>query len=376
MRNVLFTTSLPAPYQVELFDAIAASGKVNLTVLYCLRTHKGRSWEMPTPAHQYRILSELNVAAARDLVRDQDVVVFSGYHPARLRSLIGLRARSGQPWAFWGERPGANLPNWLGRHYRRVVLRPLGASSTPIWGIGSWAVDEYRREFGDHRKIINIPYFSRLDGFLAIDRPLAHTAPRRVLYSGQLIERKGVDLLMRAFLAIAGEFPQLELDLIGDGPMREQLMKMSAPIAERVHFHGFKQWAELPSYYGKADVLCAPSRYDGWGMIIPEGLASGLLIVSTNRTGAARDLVDSGCGWVVQADVLGPLIAGLRAAVSTSGPERIERIARGRSIAAGQDVVPGVARVLAAIEESRQAFKASDSGDPDMQADRLPTLGS
>lgn len=360
--NVLFTTAIPSPYQVELFDALAASGKVDITVLYSLLKHSSRSWDLPRLAHNYRVLSEISIEAAHDLMRGHKLVVFSGYDTRQLRQLIALRAKSGEPWAFWGERPGFLLPSWLGRCYRRAVVPELSSPTTPIWGIGSWAVDGYRREFGSRRKLLNIPYFSKLDDFLAIDRADAIAPPRRILFSGSLIKRKGVDLLVKAFLAIASEFPKLELHLIGDGPMREQLRAISAPVAGRVRFHGFKQWAELPTYYAMADVLCAPSRYDGWGLIIPEGLASGLLVVSTNRTGAALDLVDSDCGWVVQAGALDPLIEALRTAASTSGPERAARIARGRSIAAGQDITAGVERVLAAIQESH-AHGTQEHGD-------------
>lgn len=363
--NVLITTAMPVPYQVELFDALAASGKVDLTVLYSMREHSSRSWNLPRVAHNHGFLSEFSTEAANDFIRGRDLVVFSGYQPRQILQLIERRAKSGEPWAFWGERPGFRLPSWLGRLYRRAVVPELGSPMTPIWGIGLWAVDGYRREFGSHRKLLNVPYFSRLSSFLAIDRNDALALPRRILFSGSLIERKGVDLLVKAFLAIAAEFPDLELHLIGDGPMRKQLRTMSAPVAGRVYFHGFKQWAELPDYYAKADVLCAPSRYDGWGLIIPEGLASGLLVVSTNLTGAALDLVDSECGWVVQAGALSPLIDALRAAVSTSGPERIARIVRGRFQAVGQDVSVGVERVLAAIQESHAHAKLThERGDP------------
>jgi len=350
--NVLFTTPLPVPYQVELFDALAASGEVDVTVLYTWRTHNSRSWDSQKLAHDHSFLSELSLAEAIHLLCGRELVVFSGYHPNQLRRLIAIRAKSGEPWAFWGERPGFMLPNWIGRYYRQAVLPELGSPMTPIWGIGSWAVDAYRHEFGSRRKLINIPYFSNLDIFFDIDRSDAVAPPRRILFSGSLIKRKGVDLLLKAFIAIAPEFPKLELHIIGDGPMLDHLRVMSTPVAERVQFHGFKQWAELPTYYANADVLCAPSRYDGWGLIVPEGLASGLLVVSTNQTGAALDLVDAECGWVVQAGALDPLIDALRAAASTTGPERLARIARGRSLVIGQDVKAGVGRILTAINES------------------------
>ena len=53
----------------------------------------------------------------------------------------------------------------------------------------------------------------------------------------------------------------------------------------------------------KVAVLCVPSRYDGWGLVVPEGLASGLPTIATGRTGAALDLITTGAnGWVVEAN--------------------------------------------------------------------------
>ena len=354
--SVLVTTPLPVPYQVELFDALAASGKVELTVLYEWLRHSDRSWELPQLGHTYRVLDGMRDEESRDLVHRCDLAVFSGYQGAEVRRLIRTRAASGRAWCFWGERPGFRLPQWLGRHYRAVMLPDLRRRDIPIWGIGSWAVAGYRLEFGDTRYMTSIPYFSRLNDFLAIDRKAANEEPRRILFSGSLIDRKGVDLLMRAFLAIADEHPALELHLIGDGPLREPLQRLAAGKPSRVHFHGFRQWNELALFYAEADILCAPSRYDGWGLIVPEGLAAGLLVISTDRTGAAVDLIGPDIGWVVEANRLEPLVSALRAAAATKGSERIARIARGRAHAAAQDVTAGVPRVLKAIDETLAAF--------------------
>ncbi len=71
-------------------------------------------------------------------------------------------------------------------------------------------------------------------------------------------------------------------------------------MSERVEFAGFKDWNELPGEYASADVLCVPSRYDGWGLVVPEGLASGLPVIATDRMGAALEFVETGRnGWLI-----------------------------------------------------------------------------
>jgi len=61
--------------------------------------------------------------------------------------------------------------------------------------------------------------------------------------------------------------------------------------------------------------LCVPSRYDGWGLVVPEGLASGLPVIASDRMGAALEFVESGRnGWLVRAGVGEALLAAMREA--------------------------------------------------------------
>ena len=49
-----------------------------------------------------------------------------------------------------------------------VKLAPLRESRAPIWGIGQWAVEQYRAEFGEERTYLNVPYFSDLQRFVDV----------------------------------------------------------------------------------------------------------------------------------------------------------------------------------------------------------------
>ena len=132
-------------------------------------------------------------------MHDRDLVVFSGYHPPTVRSLVSNRISASKPWAFWGERPGFHLPLWLGRQYRSLVFPQLADKRAAIWEIGRWAVEAYHRENGADRPYFNVPYCSRLDRYFAIDRSRAVRPPSRIVFSGSLIRRKGVDLLRPLF---------------------------------------------------------------------------------------------------------------------------------------------------------------------------------
>jgi len=240
------------------------------------------------------------MAAACEAARRADLVVFNYYRHTHAEQLIAERAILGSPWCFWGERPGLRQPAWAGRLLRKWKLSKLHAAPVPIWGIGKFAVDEYRREFGSQRAYFNLPYFSDLQRFENSDRE--ERAERVFLFSGSLIARKGVDLLARAFVRLASEVCNAKLKIVGEGELRQSLEQTLAPVRDRVEFVGFKDWSELPREYASADVLCVPSRYDGWGLVVPEGLASELPVIGTDRMGAALEFIETGRnGWLIPA---------------------------------------------------------------------------
>ena len=295
--KVLVVTDCPSPYQVELFNQIEAGGECALEVAYLRPRDPSRSWRQSEVRHESLDLQNGGMTRAQESVKRADLVVFNYYrHPAAERLLAD---RDG-PWCFWGERPGFRQPAWAGRLVRKWKLSKLHASPAPIWGIGKFAIDGYRKEFGSRRTYFNLPYFSDLARFHVAQKQTRNE--RMFLFSGALIARKGVDLLASAFVRLVGDGAEVRLRIVGEGQLRPTLEKKLGPVRERVEFVGFTDWSELPNEYAAADVLCVPSRYDGWGLVVPEGLAAGLPVIASDRMGAALEFVETGRnGWLVSA---------------------------------------------------------------------------
>jgi glycosyltransferase involved in cell wall biosynthesis len=305
-----------------------------------------RQWKSSEIRH-----AAIDIARASESARAADLVVFNYYRHANAERLIGQRAELRTPWCFWGERPGFHQPAWAGRLLRKWKLSKLHASPVPIWGIGKFAVDEYRREFGARRPYFNLPYFSDLKRFANSEQRAR--AERTFLFSGALIHRKGVDLLAAAFVEIAREFSNVRLKVIGDGGLRESVEQMLSKVRDRVEFVGFRDWDQLPEAYANADVLCVPSRYDGWGLVVPEGLASGLPVIATDRMGAALEFVETGRnGWLIPAGDQRPLVAAMREAVGLSATE-LERMGRhARESVSAHTLENGAARFVHCAREA------------------------
>ncbi|MCA9073891.1 MAG: glycosyltransferase family 4 protein [Planctomycetaceae bacterium] len=124
------------------------------------------------------------------------------------------------------------------------------------------------------------------------------------LFSGQMIDRKGVDTALDAFASIANERRDIALILLGNGPLRSQY-EASVPqsLRSQVHFVGHVPQSELPAYFLAADVFVFPSRHDGWGVVVNEACAARLPVITTRQTGAAYDLViDGQNGFILDCD--------------------------------------------------------------------------
>lgn len=341
---ILVLTHFPSPYQVELFDCVAQSS--DLVVAYLHRQDRGRAWKEASLQHRALFLEdEDDTQACRDLVHTAPLVVFNYYQDRRAVRLVRLRSATGKPWVYWGERPGFHQAQ-LGRFARRLALQPLHVSHQPIWGIGQWAVDAYEMEFGSDRPYVNLPYFSNLQRY---QQPATtHSDSNFVfMYSGSLSRRKGVDVLAKAFDRLAAEYAHVRLRMIGSGELASAVTATLAPFGDRVEMLGFKDWPQAPLAYAGAHVLCVPSRHDGWGLVVPEGLAAGLPVITTNRTGAALDLVTpGGNGWLIPAGNADALYSSMKDAATLSGPAWSAMRDRARASIARHTLADGARRFL------------------------------
>jgi glycosyltransferase involved in cell wall biosynthesis len=349
--KVFVLTDCPSPYQVEFFNEIEARGECALEVAYLRSRDPSRQWKSSVLRHEAIALDENGMACAREAARHADVLVFNYYRHVHAEQLIAERATSGSPWCFWGERPGLRQPAWAGRLLRKWKLSKLHRAPVPIWGIGKFAIDEYRREFGSQRAYFNLPYFSDLQRFDNSDRE--QRAERVFLFSGSLIARKGVDLLARAFVRLASEVCNAKLKVLGEGELRQSLEQTLAPVRDRVEFTGFKDWNELPDEYASADVLCVPSRYDGWGLVVPEGLVSGLPVIATDRMGAAMEFIETGRnGWLIPVADEESLFDAMREAALMSQQEFCEMGSEARASVSAHTLENGAARFVNFAQEA------------------------
>lgn len=118
-------------------------------------------------------------------------------------------------------------------------------------------------------------------------------SPIDLAFVGQLIPRKGVDLLLDALASRPGE--NWRLQVVGDGPSRSALQAQTRALGleSRVTFAGNLANAATRSRIRNADCLILPSRWDGWGAVVNEALHCGTYVLVSDVCGACATVSGS-----------------------------------------------------------------------------------
>jgi glycosyltransferase involved in cell wall biosynthesis len=102
----------------------------------------------------------------------------------------------------------------------------------------------------------------------------------RVLFVGNLSERKGVSDLLAALAQPGFDTQQLSVDMAGGGDVEGYQAKARAlGLGERVRFTGWVDQAGVAALMANADVLVLPSYDEGLPLVILEALANGVAVV-------------------------------------------------------------------------------------------------
>ena len=127
-----------------------------------------------------------------------------------------------------------------------------------------------------------------------VHRPPSTVHRPIVLYIGQLVPRKGFDLLARAMPLVLRAVPEARFVFVSHNRAGEaELRRIVAEggVADRLELLGRVSEAEKLRLLGEAAVVAAPSRYEGFGIPLIEAMAAGAPVVTTDVM-ACNEIID------------------------------------------------------------------------------------
>ena len=315
--RVAFVTHVLSPHRLALMECVASGladfmvflseaedklhkfppqrGTLQVTLQHSVNwQHKFRN------VHGYKDVSHVHmpIDTYSQLRRYQPDVVIST--ELGIRSVLAALYRRSRPsvrlvlWATLSERTEATR-GWFRRRIRRWLIAKVDAVF--VNGKGGAA---YIRDLGFSGPMYFVPY--AID-----DRPFRTEVyePQpdvfRLLYTGQLIPRKGLPAFCSTLNRWCKDHPGTEVSfkLVGEGPERQAILDTATSPNLSIEVFNRVNQEELLTYYEDADVFAFPTLGDEWGVVVNEALIAGRPILGSIYSQAVTELTSDGDnGWL------------------------------------------------------------------------------
>lgn len=237
---------------------------------------------------------------AQPLARELDIPLITTFHgfDATMSAAALLRSRKPAWWNY-------------------VLFRHAVA----VEGARFLCVSEYIRKrvvalgFPDQRTRVH---------YIGVDtdviRPRAQTAGRpTIIHVARLVEKKGTRDLIEAVAIVARATPDVELRIVGTGPLEADLRKLTRErgLGNVVHFLGTQPHERVLELISRASILALPSvearsgDAEGLGMVLLEAAACGIPAVATRHGGIPEVVLDGTTGRLCAEHDVNDLAAAL-----------------------------------------------------------------
>lgn len=242
--------------------------------------------------------------------------VFTGFfsHPIVWAGFHKLKSSQAQ-LAIYSEAPEQPWhTGWLKRLRGRCLAARYAKRFAFVLAIGGIGCEFFEQIGFPKEKIVTFGYYLSVPP-LATEPVRQNDGIVRFISAGQLIHRKGIDLLIKACASL----PKTDwhLDIYGDGPERRSLERLAVRLglAEAITFQGMMENATIQKAIAAAYCAILPSRFDGWGTLVNEALAAGTPVICTRQCGAAFLLSEPMLGEVIEPNSITAISSALNNAL-------------------------------------------------------------
>jgi len=251
------------------------------------------------------------------LIKNSNVDILHTYlfHANILGRVIGRLCKV--PAIFSGQR---NVDLWRKKHHN-LIDRLTFKFCAGIISNSSAGKDFLIRHVGIHEdKLIIVP-----NGIDVENCKLVKRKPDKFIYIAvvaSLTSKKGHTYLFRAFKKLLVDNKNVKLNIIGDGPLKSELEKLSynLKINKNINFLGFQD--NIIKHLEQTDIFVLPSLWEGMPVALMEAMACGLPCLATN-VGGVGELIDNNVnGLLVEPKDVDALYESMLILIKISSEER------------------------------------------------------
>lgn len=313
--KVLFVTGLFSPFQVEFANEVNKLGLFEYYVAFTIPYSpiRGKHWiiNIKNEYTKYIFVAEKNIFpktqafwATQVICKINPKVLISAFYKGPLyKQIIKIAKSMKHKIGFWCESPNLLYPKLILKIYENLILKENFKNAKFILAIGDRALRTYKKIFrGD---VYLMPYSQDLSLHFSIPRtPKSYSDKITFLFSGQLVKRHNIQLIAKALVKLYRRYSdKFRFVIAGYGPEEYNFLKIinQEPNLKKqiIYDREYETWEDRIRPFSYSDVLVYPSKHSGWGLVVPEAMASGMVVISTPMVEAARYYIKNGINGIL-----------------------------------------------------------------------------
>ena len=307
-NSIWFWQRMVTPHMVALAAALAERGfKVNYVANEILSKERTKiGWKMPELGKVKLLLATNKDAVIRYALNapEDSIHLCQGLRGNGLVSYAQrvIRKRDLRHWVMMET---IDDIGWIG-FVKKVLYRILSLywrnHLTGVLAIGCKAPEWFVARGMERSLVYPFAYFlkePKINNLLNTSIKKNKKRSFRFIFVGRLINRKKVDLLIKAIAAL--KLKEIEFWIVGAGDdTEEQHLRSLANLLlpKKVFWLGVLPIKQISNVMLKADCLVLPSLHDGWGAVVSEALMVGTPVVCSDKCGSSAVVEASGVGSV------------------------------------------------------------------------------
>ena len=294
--KVFIWMNYPSHHQSFFFKTLVEKG-VDLKVGYYEQVaddRKSLGWNVnilkPFECHVTKAEIDNFISCYSDFVH-----IVPGYGSEFTRKLAIQLSQKNINWVHWSEKSTPGI--WW---YKSFLIKKWYSSLVNRFALGALAqgvlAEKDFRRWGIQKDIKHLSYSIEPLTPYEKNKNITEFKNDRLafLYLGQLIGRKGVDLLLKAFSEIEND--KWCLIIVGNGSDEIKLKNLAHKLNiqdDKLLFHPAVSSKDISSVMSTADVFILPSRNDGWGVVLNEAASLNKPMIASDMVGAAWHLIEN-----------------------------------------------------------------------------------
>lgn len=316
--KVFFIQNILSFYRKPLFKKIAYDPSLDFTLILHASNepHRDESWKVKRKTnlgYKHIILHTIKIKKQgydpyiylsydyfyKLLKHKPDVVICAGFSFATIQSYIYAKLFN-KKFIIWME--GTKYTEqFIGKKQQKI--REFLASKTNVFVVAGIMSKEYIKSLSNKNNRFYTSYNCNDTHFISefCKERNQNDAMITLLYSGKMVESKGIFEVVKAFEVLNKKSDKYKLILLGNGKLFNIVKEyIGSKKITNVEMPGFVKFEESLKFWKNADILIHLAHYDRNPLIYTEALAAGLPIISSKYVGSNPEFVHNGKnGFVV-----------------------------------------------------------------------------